>query len=156
VWSVKNGRPNWNLFSTVAVSSLQPLEFAGISETSIFMVPGENTFGILHSMLPSASFPSRKPTFSLLVVPFASTEVYLWTAYQLEGPWVNRGSIYSIPAPFNNTQAIFCYAPKVHPQFAPDRQSFVFTYMSNTFEVDDLTKYPEVYIAQAVRVSIVQ
>ncbi len=75
-------------------------------------------------------------------------------ADQLTGPWSEWYPIYDVPAPYNNTKKVFCYALKRHAEFERASNELVLTYMSNTYDVNDLKTMLDVYVPQIVRVKI--
>ena len=94
--------------------------------------------------------------FKLYVNGFAGTEIILLWATVLTGPWSSPIHVYDIPAPFNDTSRIFCYAVKVHPEFARAPNEFVFTYATNGFNYEqDVLQNTFVYVPRFVRVKII-
>jgi hypothetical protein len=83
------------------------------------------------------------------------------------GPFSAPQPIYEIPPPLNNTKLFFCYAPKgtashaavprvcsrmssstVHDELvdAVDADHFVWTYVCNSFNINDLIDQPAAYV----------
>lgn len=76
--------------------------------------------------------------YTLYMDPY-DNKVYLYTASNIEGPWVNKGIIYTIDDKYLNKKidgknAFWVYAPKLHPELIPNdgkEGAFVFSYVSN-------------------------
>ena len=69
---------------------------------------------------------------------FAATTISLWLADSPSGPWM-RNHIYNIPAPYNDTSKLFCYAAKAHPELERTGENeLVFSFICNAFDVDTL------------------
>lgn len=85
---------------------------------------------------------------------FGGTQILISVADELTGPWSDWYPIYDVPVPYNNTKQVFCYALKRHPEFEHASNELVLTFMSNTYDVNDLNKMLNVYVPQIVRVKI--
>eukprot|EP01104_Vermistella_antarctica_P002102 TRINITY_DN1225_c0_g5_i1.p1 TRINITY_DN1225_c0_g5~~TRINITY_DN1225_c0_g5_i1.p1 ORF type:complete len:442 (+),score=69.35 TRINITY_DN1225_c0_g5_i1:358-1683(+) len=121
-----------------------------------------------------------------LSIPFLKSEVTIRTATNLTGPWSDAASLYNIPYPFNDTaHGVFCYAPKLHREIDPaptstknvvdndgddrvnihidddgvgtnDDSSFVFSFMSNAYDINYVLNHTQLYVPQFIRVNITQ
>lgn len=129
-------------FEFLSVSSTWIPSFTSASELQIVCdnVPSETT---LTYMKPIGWF--------FLQIPYLETRIYLRRATSIVGPYsTDPIAIYDIPAPFNDTKKFFCYAPKVHEEFG-NGTSFVFTYLCNSFDINDLIIYTNVYVPTFLR-----
>eukprot|EP01130_Rhizamoeba_saxonica_P001372 TRINITY_DN11234_c0_g1_i1.p1 TRINITY_DN11234_c0_g1~~TRINITY_DN11234_c0_g1_i1.p1 ORF type:complete len:370 (+),score=66.31 TRINITY_DN11234_c0_g1_i1:16-1125(+) len=138
---------NWDKFeywSTIEGSSVPSYHYA--SENTL-LTP------IFHPNIPETSlyYHDFLGKWFILEIPAFSGTVNLRTANSIEGPWTNGVPIYQIPEPWNDiNDGVFCYAPKYHPMFS-ENNTLVFSFMSNTFNVEDLNTKTEVYVPQFIR-----
>ena len=85
--------------------------------------------------------------------------VYVRTAATVTGPWSKPVPLLAIePPPGIGPADIFEYAPKVHPCLSPDDTTFVFTYMTNSYDPYALLNatYNRVYLPVPVVVTITE
>jgi Domain of unknown function (DUF4185) len=84
--------------------------------------------------------------------PFSS-KILLRSAASATGPWSAGQVIYSVPEMQPSTPGYdkntFCYAGKEHPEF--EHGDLVFTYVCNTFAVQQLATNLNIYFPRAVR-----
>ena len=90
----------------------------------------------------------------LLDIPYLSKEIFVRLADSIDGPYSERLSIFTIPAPFNNSALFFCYAPKMHAQLAASDKELIFTFMSNAFNISELSNHTSIYVPQFVQTTI--
>jgi hypothetical protein len=146
-----NHQPTWRSFNaTQDSSSLVKVLSPSISELSVTFHSYLNAWVTLNSKC------SRRTTLFIIYfsVEFGGTKILVSIADQLTGPWSEWLPIYDVPAPYNETQKVFCYALKRHPEFERAANELVLTFMSNTYTVDDLNTMLDVYVPQMVRVKI--
>lgn len=114
---------SWQLLAGGAIP--QALTKSAISETTIHYVPGVG--------------------FLFWGIDFLATQLKVYTSPVMTGPY-NAQPVFDIPAPWNNTPSVFCYAPKLHLELSDiaNRRLFL-TFMSNAQNVADLTTDLQVY-----------
>lgn len=85
---------------------------------------------------PEASLVYNRYLMSwyIAIIPPFTTRVELWSAETLTGPW-GMTHAFNISAPWNDTTRFFCYAAKAHPQLSSAKESLVFSYVCNTWNV---------------------
>eukprot|EP01006_Ploeotia_vitrea_P055225 TRINITY_DN67974_c6_g14_i1.p1 TRINITY_DN67974_c6_g14~~TRINITY_DN67974_c6_g14_i1.p1 ORF type:complete len:391 (+),score=17.90 TRINITY_DN67974_c6_g14_i1:13-1185(+) len=115
------------------------------------------TLDVLFGFPPPEATLQYNAELGYWIVPsifFESTQVQLFLARNITGPWKGPYTVYDIPAPWA-TKPVFCYAPKIHPELSTNQSSeLLFTYMSNSPGINYLTTHPEIYIPQIVRLKL--
>ena len=89
-------------------------------------------------------------------------KVYLYTASNIEGPWVNKGIIYTIDDKYlkkkiDGKNAFWVYAPKLHPELIPNDSkegAFVLfpSYLDHSVN-ENLSKNERIVISFNIRIS---
>jgi len=133
-WANISGTTQWSSDPSVVPNQLATVLDTRISEATV-------------------QFHTYLNKWFILNVEFLATTILIATADELEGPWSSWSPVYELPAPYNETNIIFCYAVKAHPEFALPHE-IVFSFMSNTFNVSLLKEYTNVYVPQLIRVEI--
>eukprot|EP00936_MAST-01D_sp_MAST-1D-sp1_P002204 g2204.t1 len=101
--------------------------------------------------------------WTVMSIPFGSNQLQMRWATRLIGPWSAPTTIYTIPPPWS-LSPVFTYSPKMHPELVhtpaeravrTNRSSeMVVTFMSNSMNASFVQAHTEVYVPQAVRVSV--
>jgi len=138
-------------------SQLEFWAFESASSTQPSYIVGNHYWKLAPLFSPSIPETSMQyhpflKQYFVLDIRFLDNKVSLRVANQPEGPWSQPTDIYTIPPPWTGT-GVFCYAPKSHPEFAKSNE-IVFSFMSNTFDINDLKTKTSVYIPQFIRVTI--
>jgi hypothetical protein len=60
---------------------------------------------------------------------------------------------YQIPAPWGQSP-YYAYAIKSHPEFQKQDNEIIFTFMSNSMDLEDVIEQADVYVPQVIRVTI--
>ena len=133
-WSLLPGEstPTWSLQSNESLENVVHLFSPFVAESSLVYVA------------------SMKKWLMPLAFPLDSRHLYLRMANEPTGPWTDSMDVYDIPLPFSNTTLFDSYAAKLHPTLFTASTPLVMTYNTNTWTLDDVSKYSYIYVPRFV------
>jgi len=117
----------------------------------------DGTFGEFDSRRPlKYLFPDPPPEstlvwldtikqWCLLIIPYLDSRVKLRLSKDVTGPWSSPIPLLDIP-PVWTVKEVFCYAPKMHLELVNSTNTFVWTFMCNSFNPDYLKNHTDVYV----------